>query len=164
MSPDRKFFRFAAATFIAVASLTGCTNDGKHIGGVWVPPTPRNNAVITDHKIELAFEAYPDKGYPGVQEVDFTATWKGQEWFKACQVTIPTKGDIYTCDIDLSSVTAGGFTVSADVTSKSGEINLAPNGTRDYYLNLPQNKKALRLFEKSPKNKKGYSYKQHIAA
>jgi hypothetical protein len=131
-----------AARFMLAGTLllTGCTQQEKHIGGIWVELTPKNGATITDHKIELDLAAYPDSVGPAIREVIFTGYWSGARsldpnkpggWQELCDIKTPDHGIVYACKVNLDklNVPRGEANFSATVYGKDGSINDAPNGT-----------------------------------
>ncbi len=108
-------------------------------GGEWMPPSPKDGAILTDNTLHLAATAYPtNKGDPGIATVHFTIKVNGA-WIIVCSLNTPSKsGSEYTCDVELETVQLNAwkihpFQVSFDVIDKQENVNLTPNGVHTIY-------------------------------
>jgi len=118
---------------ISFAGINAYFSAFRHIkpGGEWI--SPLNGQVVGKvvHFAAYAFPTHPNE--PLIDRVNFTASWQGvdpREWKIACTAMPPAPNDVFSCNADLSllSAVAGPLRISFDVYDKAGNANLAPNG------------------------------------
>ncbi len=121
------------AMLISFAGINAYFSAFRHIkpGGEWI--SPLNGQVVGKvvHFAAYAFPTHPNE--PLIDRVNFTASWQGvdpREWKIACTAMPPAPNDVFSCNADLSllSAVAGPLRISFDVYDKVGNANLAPNG------------------------------------
>jgi hypothetical protein len=121
-----------------IASATATTKPS----GEWMPPTPKDRALLTSDVILLAATAYPThQKDPAIVQVFFTIESNGN-WRIVCSPTKSSKsGSVYTCDVNLKDlrVPYGQIRVSFDVYDQAGNVNPSSNGEHTLtYVPLPK--------------------------